>query len=137
MRDASHSFAVSAPWPGLLSRVVLQDDDGIKPDLDGRSFIVVLDKTEQSSDYHVIKPRLVIRCSRKNGVSSSLKWNGNYYRFNLTSRLKIPRLIRRKAIRDKVPVIHVYVTFRPRKLDKSIFATALSVAKDFSPRKND
>lgn len=73
MRDASHSFAVSAPWPRLLSRVVLQDDDGIKPDLDGRFFIVVLDKTEQSSDYHVIKSRLVIRCSRKNGVSSSLK----------------------------------------------------------------
>ena len=69
MRDASRSFAVSAPWPRLLSRVVLQGDDEIRPDFP-YSFIVALDKMERFSDYHVINLLLVIRCLRRNGVSS-------------------------------------------------------------------
>lgn len=67
MRNASHSFAVFAPWPRLLSRVVLQGDGGIKPDFDARSFIVVLDKTEQSPDYQL--PSRYPLPERKNGVS--------------------------------------------------------------------
>lgn len=75
MSDASRSFAVSARGSRLLPRIVLQRDDGIRPDLVGRFFIAVLNETERSSDYRVINSLSVIRsfvicCSRK-------KWHYN------------------------------------------------------------